>query len=333
MTSFRIGLLGAGAVGAHHVRAAAGADGYTIAAICDVRREAAEALAAPGVEVYDDYRTMITEANLDGVIITTPHSLHAQQVVEAAEAGLHVLVEKPMATTVEDCSRMIEVCRDAGVLLAVAHVIHFDPVARETRALIASGEFGDPLLIAHRRSAHYEPNSRPAWFFDPVLAGGGIVLNVGTHGLDRIQWFGGGTVRRVSSVVRGREGIDVETDSLALIELANGVTASVVLTSRGTPYYDETDVVMPEVTLRVSATDGLLLLRDGNITTLVEASPGHLRTAFRAQLDGFTSAARGDGGEYIDGAYGRSVVSAALAVYQAADRGNPVDVPRPAVRP
>lgn len=333
MTSFRIGLLGAGAVGAHHVRAAAGAGGYAIAAICDVRREAAEALAAPGVEVYDDYRTMITEANLDGVIITTPHALHAQQVVQAAEAGLHVLVEKPMATTVEDCSRMIEVCRDAGVLLAVAHVIHFDPVARETRALIASGEFGDPLLIAHRRSAHYEPNSRPAWFFDPILAGGGIVLNVGTHGLDRIQWFGGGTVRRVSSVVRGREGIDVETDSLALIELANGVTASVVLTSRGTPYYDETDVVMPEVTLRVSASDGLLLLRDGNITTLVEAGPSHLRTAFRSQLDGFVSAARGDGGEYIDGAYGRSVVSAALAVYQAADRGNPVDVPRPAVRP
>ena len=333
MTSFRIGLLGAGAVGAHHVRAAAGAGGYAIAAICDVRREAAEALAAPGVEVYDDHRVMIREANLDAVIITTPHALHAQQVVDAAAAGLHVLVEKPMATTVEDCSRMIEVCRDAGVLLAVAHVIHFDPVARETRALIASGEFGDPLLIAHRRSAHYEPNSRPAWFFDPILAGGGIVLNVGTHGLDRIQWFGGGTVRRVSSVVRGREGIDVETDSLALIELANGVTASVVLTSRGTPYYDETDVVMPEVTLRVSASDGLLLLRDGNITTLVEASPSHLRTAFRSQLDGFVSAARGDGGEYIDGAYGRSVVSAALAVYQAADRGNPVDVPRPAVRP
>ncbi|MFD4635811.1 Gfo/Idh/MocA family protein [Lentzea sp. NPDC058436] len=333
MTSFRIGLLGAGAVGAHHVRAAAGADAYSIAAICDVRREAAEALAAPGVEVYEDYRTMISEGNLDAVIITTPHALHAQQVVEAAEAGLHVLVEKPMATTVEDCSRMIEVCRSAGVLLAVAHVIHFDPVAREARALIASGEFGSPLLIAHRRSAHYEPNSRPAWFFDPVLAGGGIVLNVGTHGLDRIQWFGGGTVRRVSSVVRGRDGIDVETDSLALIELANGVTASVVLTSRGTPYYDETDVVMPEVTLRVSASDGLLLLRDGTITTLVEASPGHLRSAFRTQLDGFVSAAQGNDGEYIDGAYGRSVVSAALAVYQAADRGNPVDVPRPAVRP
>jgi predicted dehydrogenase len=333
MTSFRIGLVGAGAVGAHHVRAAAGPESYAITAICDVRREAAEELAAPGVEVYDDYRAMIDEANLDAVIITTPHALHAQQVVEAAAAGLHVLVEKPMATTLEDCSRMIEVCRDAGVLLAVAHIIHFDPVAREARSLIASGEFGAPLLIAHRRSAHYEPNSRPAWFFDPVLAGGGIVLNVGTHGLDRIQWFGGGTVRRVSSVVRGREGIDVETDSLALVELANGVTASIVLTSRGTPYYDETDVVMQEVTLRVSATDGLLLLRDGTTTTLVDAGPGHLKTAFRAQLDGFVSAARGGDGEYVDGSYGRSVVSAALAVYQAADRGNPVDVPRPAVRP
>ncbi|MCS7477698.1 Gfo/Idh/MocA family protein [Umezawaea endophytica] len=333
MTSFRIGLLGAGAVGALHVTAAAGADSYEIAAICDVRREAAEVLAGPGVAVHTDHRRMIAEAGLDAVIVTTPHALHAQQVVDAARAGLHVLVEKPMATTVEDCSRMIEACEEAGTLLAVAHVIHFDPVAREARRLIASGEFGAPLLIAHRRSAHYDRDSRPAWFFDAVLAGGGIVLNVGTHGLDRIQWFGGGEIQRVSSVVRGREGMDVETDSLALVELANGVAASVVLTSRGVPYVDETDVVMPEVTLRVSAADGLLLLRDGAVTTLVPASPEHLRSAFRTQLDGFVAVATGRAGEHVGGAYGRSVVSAALAVYEAADRGHPVDVPRQAVTP
>ncbi|WP_419992532.1 Gfo/Idh/MocA family protein [Streptomyces boninensis] len=331
---FRIGVLGAGAVGTDHVRAAAGAAAYEIAAICDVHRAAADALAAPtGTPVYTDHRAMFAAAGLDAVIVTAPHALHAPLVVEAAAAGLHVLVEKPMATTADDCTRMIEACREAGTLLAVAHVIHFDPVVREVRRLIASGEFGDPLLITHRRSSHYEPGSRPGWFFDRAVAGGGIVLNVGTHGLDRIQLFGGAAVHSVSAVVRGRPGMEVETDALALLELDNGVHASLTLTSRGAPYYDETEVVLEHATLRASRADGLSLLRDGAATPLLAADPAHGRAAFRAQLDGFVAAARGGEGEYADGAYGRSVVAAALSVYASAEAGHTVEVQGPVVVP
>lgn len=331
---FRIGVLGAGAVGTDHVRAATGAGDYEIAAICDVDRAAAEALAAPlATPVYTDHRAMFAGAGLDAVIVTAPHALHAPLVLDAAHAGLHVLVEKPMATTADDCTRMIEACRQTGSLLAVAHVIHFDPVVREARRLIDSGEFGAPLLITHRRSSHYEPGSRPGWFFDRAVAGGGIVLNVGTHGLDRIQLFGGAPVRSVSAVVRGRPGMEVETDALALLELDNGVHAGLTLTSRGAPYYDETEVVLEEATLRASRADGLSLLRDGASTPLLAADPAHGRAAFRAQLDGFVSAAREGDGEYADGPYGRSVVAAALAVYESAARGHTVGVPASAVVP
>lgn len=330
----RIGVLGAGIVGAEHVRAAAGATSYEVAAVCDIDRVAAEALAVPlGIPVYTDHLRMFREAGIDAVIVTVPHALHAPMVVEAARAGLHVLVEKPMATTAEDCTRMIDVCRENGSLLAVAHIVHFDPMVRQTLRLIRSGEFGRPLFITHQRSSHYDPGSRPAWFFDRGLAGGGIVLNVGTHGLDRIQLFGGAPVRRVNGLVRGRPGMEVETDAIALLELSNGVGANLTLTSRGAPYFDETSVVLEAATLRLSWPDGLSLLRGGGTEQLVAADPEYPGSAFRAQLEGFAEAIRGGAGEYADGAYGRSVVSAALAVYESAERGRTAEVPTPVVIP
>ncbi|WP_069169717.1 Gfo/Idh/MocA family protein [Streptomyces griseus] len=325
---FRIGVIGAGSVGAAHVRAAADATGYRIAAICDTLPSAARDLAPSGVPVFSAHRDMFAAAELDAVIVAAPHSLHTPMVTDAAAAGLHVLVEKPMATTVEDCTRMIDACDRAGTLLAVAHVVHFDPLVQEARRLVASGDHGRPVLVTHRRSAHYEPGSRPSWFFDRELAGGGIVLNVGTHGLDRIQWLTGSPVRQVSGVVRGRDGVEVETDALALVELADGTGASLALTSRGAPYFDETEVVMDRATLRVSATEGLFLLRGGSSVRLLDADPGRQEQALRAQLDGFVAAARGEAGaRYVDAAYGRSVVAAALAVYRSAAEGARVALP------
>ncbi|MGW5636551.1 Gfo/Idh/MocA family protein [Streptomyces sp. NPDC003832] len=302
---------------------------HEITAVCDTRRAAAEHLAPPGARVFTDHLRMFGTGGLDAVIITAPHSLHMPMTLAAAAAGLHVLVEKPMATTVADCTAMMDACRRAGVLLAVAHVIHFDPVARQAHRLITSGRHGSPVLINHRRSSHYSPGSRPAWFFDPVSAGGGIVLNVGTHGLDRIQWFGGAPVTRVNGTVRGRAGLEVETDALAMVDLANGVTAGVSLTSRGAPYFDETEVMLDEATLRVSHHDGLTLMRSGRSEQLADAVTGH-EQAFREQLEGFVAAVSGRDGRYVDGAYGRSVVAAALALYASAEQGGPVPPAAPA---
>lgn len=323
----RLGVIGAGSFGAAYVEAAAGAPGHRVAAVCDSRRSVAQSVAPRGAAVFTDHRRMIAEAGLDAVVVAAPHALHAPIVVDAAAAGLHVLVEKPMATTVEDCTRMIDACARAGTLLAVGHIVHLDPPVREARRIVASGQHGRPVLVTHRRSAHYGSGERPAWFFDPALAGGGIVLNVGTHGLDRIQWIIGSPIRRVSAVVRGREGVDVETDALALLELADGTPASTALTSRGAPYFDETEVVLERATLRVSATDGLFLQRDGRSERLLAVDPNGAGLALRAQLGGFVAAVRGEpGAQYVDGAYGRSVVAAALAVYRSAARDVRVDL-------
>ncbi|ANY08843.1 Gfo/Idh/MocA family protein [Pseudonocardia sp. HH130630-07] len=323
----RIGVVGAGGFGAAHVRAAAGAPGHRIAAVCDVRRAAAAELAGDGAAVFTDHRAMFATAALDAVVVAAPHALHTPIVLDAADAGLPVLVEKPMATTVEDCTAMIAACARAGTLLAVAHILHFDPVARHARDIVASGRYGEPVLVTHRRSAHYDPGSRPGWFFDPQQAGGGIVLNVGTHGLDRIQWLTGSRIGRVTGVVRGRPGVAVETDAIALLELADGTAAGLTLTSRGAPYFDETEIALEGATLRVSGTEGLFLLQGGRSELLRPAAPDRMHQALRAQLDGFVAAVRGEpGARHVDGDYGRSVVAAALALYRSAADGVAVDL-------
>ena len=218
MTVFRLGLIGTGIVAALHVKAARAVPGVRVTAVCDIQPAAAARTATEaGAVPYTDHRQMLTREPLDGVIITAPHALHAGMTLDAAAAGVHVLVEKPMATTVADCTAMIEACAAAGVVLAVGHVVRFDPAAHRIGQLLRSGDLGDVLAVHHHRTAHYRRGSRPDWFFDPAMAGGGIVMNVGVHGLDRIRWVGAATAVTATAHVWHRDGHAVETDAMGTV--------------------------------------------------------------------------------------------------------------------
>lgn len=145
----RIGLIGAGAVADFHVAAARAIDGASITAVCDIDEKAAEraAATAPRATAFTDYRAMYASGLIDGVVVNTPHALHLPMVTEAARAGLHVLVEKPMATTLEDCDAMMAACVEADVALAVGHIQHFMPDKLAARDLIETAELGDVVLI------------------------------------------------------------------------------------------------------------------------------------------------------------------------------------------
>ncbi|MER7170235.1 Gfo/Idh/MocA family protein [Streptomyces mesophilus] len=323
---FRLGIIGTGIVGALHVQAARALPGVTVAAVCDIRADAARAMAQQaGAAAYTRHEDMLAREPLDGVIITAPHALHAQMTLAAAEAGVHVLVEKPMATSVADCTAMIEACDTAGVLLAVGHVVRFGAGARRTEAVLRSGELGPVRAIAHRRTSHYAKGSRPDWFFDPVMAGGGIVMNVGTHGLDRIQWLAGSAAETVHAHTWSRGGLEIETDAVGLVDLTNGVKASFHLTSAPVPYTDETVVLCEQGSVRWSAPEGIWVSRGGAETPLAppDEEPAD---AFTAQLADFTEACRTGRPPVVDGRYGRSVVATVLAVYESELSGRPESV-------
>lgn len=334
---FRLGVVGAGSVAALHLDAAAGLPGVDVVAICDVRLEAAEQLASgvgaraelsrSAVQAYSDHAEMFASGELDGVVVTAPHSLHAPITLDAAAAGLHVLVEKPMATTLADCRRMIQASHRRGVRLAVGHVLHFLPTVREAKRILGSGQLGQPVVISERRAAHYGRGSRPEWFFDPVLAGGGIVMNVGTHSIDKAQWLGDAPTSKVLGYVWSQPGIGVETESVGLLELANGVRVTLSVTGTGLPFQDETEVVCEQGALRLSRRDGLWTYQGDEAVQVAAAGQDDVVAAFAEQLADFVASCVEGRAPAVDGEYGQSVVATALAVYESAERADTVRVP------
>ncbi|HJZ53385.1 MAG TPA: Gfo/Idh/MocA family oxidoreductase, partial [Gemmataceae bacterium] len=120
MNPVRVGVVGCGKVAQIHAAALRSAPEAAFVAACDVSRERAEAFAAKyGLRPFTDVPAMLREAEVEAVVIGTPHPLHAQPAIAAADAGVHVLIEKPMAATVADCDAMLAAARRSGVTLGV----------------------------------------------------------------------------------------------------------------------------------------------------------------------------------------------------------------------
>lgn len=166
----------------------------------DPRPEARELFAKEfQARSYESIEDLCADEHVDAVYISTPHHLHAQQTRIAAAYGKHILVEKPMGLTVEECRSMVEAARSAGVCLLVGHSHSFDaPIAR-TRALIASGNFGPLRMITAMNFTDFL--YRPRWPQElDTEHGGGVVFNQAPHQVDIIRLLGGGRLSRVRSI-------------------------------------------------------------------------------------------------------------------------------------
>ncbi len=295
-----------------------------MAAVCDLQREAAERVASPwGAQVYTDYAVMFREAGLDAVIINTPHALHLEMVLAAAEHGLHVLVEKPMATTVTDCDRMIQACRDAGVSLVIGQIQHFLPEKLAAEDVLAGGELGRVLMIRDYRTTDYRPGTRPEWFFSESMAGGGALMNIGGHCLDRSIWFGGAPVESLNASTLKRFGVPVETDGAISLTLRNGVHVNVVVVSDATQRMDEVLIVCEHGTISCSPHSGTLVRSAGTTRAMWEPQPQDIQEGFFLQLQDFVRVLDG-GTPKVSVEHARHIVEVVLASYEAAGSGTPL---------
>lgn len=328
----RLGLIGAGAVAELHADAAAALEGVSVGAVCDLDADLAAKVAAPHrARVFTDYRDLLTSGVADAVIISTPHSLHTAMVADAAAAGLHVLVEKPMATTVRDCLAMTEACQRAGVSLAVGHIQHFLPDKVAARRSILEGEIGEVMLVHDYRSTDYRPGTRPAWFFRPEIAGGGALMNIGAHMVDRSAWLAGALPEQVTAVLAHRFGVGVETDAALRLRLASGVTATLTLMSTTPHTVDEVLVVGSRGTVVADPRRGTYMRAGSGSRMLYDVVPSAIPDAFTAQLDEFVRHVR-DGVELsVSVELSVTVIATVLACYRSAETGQPVSIEMPAL--
>ena len=181
--SYTVGFIGLGAIARSHLPAIAAQDGLRLAAVCDRDEHALRAHADEhGVAGYRDYRDLLADG-ADVAVVALPHHLHCEVAVAALQAGCHVLVEKPLAVSVEQCRAMLPAARRNGRILAVTDTAAYHTGALLTGARFRDGTLGRFLSGVHHNARFYFHQGRPAWFLDPATSGGGMFANVGLHRL------------------------------------------------------------------------------------------------------------------------------------------------------
>jgi phthalate 4,5-cis-dihydrodiol dehydrogenase len=233
----RLGIAGLGLAGAFMIRAAAAYPRIALCAAMDPLEHRRQAFARDfGARTYEHFEDLCSDPSIEAIYIASPHRYHARQAVEALQHGKHVLVEKPLALTLEDCDHVIEAAERTGLNVIVGHTHAFDPNIRHMRALIESGEVGrlgmilclnynDFLLRPHRQEEFDSP------------ASGGIAFNQVIHQIEIIRLLGGGLVASVRATMgaldQARAG---PGHCAAFLEFDNGAAAT--LAYSGYDFFD-----------------------------------------------------------------------------------------------
>ncbi|MDX1415135.1 MAG: Gfo/Idh/MocA family oxidoreductase [Candidatus Promineifilaceae bacterium] len=239
MTTIRFAFAGTG-FSRVHARFAQDLPGVELVAVVNHRPDSMAAFAADFhiPRQYATIEALLADGDVDAISINTPNYLHAPQTIAALEAGVHVLVEKPMAMNAEEARRMLETAERGHALLMVAHCYRFDAEAQWLRTRVAAGELG---RIIRTRSYGVHSNWGPGgWFTKKKLAGGGAIADMGIHALDTIRFILGDPlpVSVYARIGTFYGDYDVDDTGVILVNWDNGVT-SVIETGWWQPYADK----------------------------------------------------------------------------------------------
>ncbi len=221
----RIGIIGAGIAGERHAEAFSRHPGAVVAAFAEIDAGRGARVAARfNARHYTDYRDML-DAGVDAVIVCLPHAMHRRCAQEAAQAGAHILMEKPLATTLEDAAAILDAVDRAGVRLMLGYVHRFRPEVETARQLIQSGQLGRPATALDRFMSGGMGDT-PRWVWHPQEAGGGVIMYGGVHAIDRLRWLLGAEITEVyarTSVYSNPA--PVEDGVCAVLTFATGASA------------------------------------------------------------------------------------------------------------
>jgi len=319
-----VAIVGAGQVARHHVPAFAElTPGVRIAGIADVdERRATELAETCGARTFTDYRPLL-DLHPDIAVVCLPHHLHREVGLAAAEAGCHILMEKPMGHTLEDGRAIVEGCRRHGVLLAVSFVHRYRMEFQWAHRLIAEGEVGAPAVAVDtfctRGGSHV-----PDWVWEKDRAGGGVLMYTGIHSIDRLCWLVGSEVGEVFARTRTySQNVPVEDGLVATLIFANGCLATLIENS---PDY----LVTPRARgTEIYGSRGWVRARQGECLEFSSnAQAFHLDVAhddwWGAQAREFVDAVREGRQPWITGEDGLRALEIATAIYRSAKSDRPV---------
>jgi phthalate 4,5-cis-dihydrodiol dehydrogenase len=231
-----LGITGLGMAGAVMVHAARLHPGIKIVAAADPQPEPRATFTRQfGAPVFEDAAEVCQRADVEAVYIATPHQFHRAHAIMAAEAGKHIIVEKPLALTLEDCDAIIAAVERNRVHLIVGHTHAFDPAVREMARIVGSGEIGALGLIAMWNYTNFLYRPRRPEELD-TARGGGILFNQIPHQIDTVRLLGG-EIRSVRAIAKQLDALrPTEGLASALLQFESGAAATI--TYSGYDHFD-----------------------------------------------------------------------------------------------
>ena len=332
MAPLRIGIIGAGGMGGRHAKGVKDAPGrLKLVAACDVAEEKLREFGRNWdvAALSKDWREVVASKDVDAVCVLLPHDLHEEVCVAAARAGKHILVEKPIARTLEEADRIIQAAQTAGVTLMVAHNQRYYPSNRTIRRLLDEGAVGQLFCARIDHHQSFFPPPERAWWRSRAAVGGGCVIGSGIHRLDLLRWYLGEVSEVFAFQIDDPRRLEAEVACVATLRFAGGAigeffcnwgsTRSPATTHEGMSLFGREGCLYFDGAIHLSSLPGSAHGRD--LSVVPEDPPGesmweHFADCVEKRLTPLTS-----------GPDGRKTLELVLAIYRSAETGKPVRLP------
>lgn len=336
------GIVGSGTVADYHIGAVLDTEGAELVAVYSRSEGRARQTGEQhGVAWYTDHREMLESPDIDVVCICTPSGVRIPMVTDAAAAGKHLVIEKPLDVTLENVDRIIQAAQDAGVKLMGIFQLRYGEAINRVREAVRGGKLGrmvlgDAYIKWFRPQAYYDSAD---WRGNWALEGGGALMTQGSHNVDLLQWVMGPVKRVYARMGTLVHDIEVEDTLVAALEYESGALGVIEATTSSHPG-------LP-AKLEFSGSEGTIVMEADQITLwdiqgeASEAADARLTDLAKAASDSKTFGTEGhkaqlaemvrilnEGGEpVIDGPESRRAIELILAIYKSARTGKPVDLP------
>ncbi|MGQ9628942.1 MAG: Gfo/Idh/MocA family protein [bacterium] len=257
----RVGMIGCGGIALHHAARLKAVPEAKIAALADIDKGAIDKMRerfpeTRNIPAFQDYRKMLDEVKLDAVEISTPHTLHFQQAMDALERDLHVLLEKPMVCKVEHAVQLIERTKEKkDKIVLVSYQRHYQPPFRYMRDFIGSGHLGNVTFVSALQCQQWLKGTRGTWRQNPELSGGGQLNDSGSHLLDIILWTTGLAVESVSAFIDNL-GSPVDINSAINLRFIGGAQGNISIVGDAPCWHED---------LTIWGTEGAFFYRNGKL--------------------------------------------------------------------
>lgn len=340
-------LIGCGRIATNHIKAAVN-NKLEIVAVCDVLPEKIEAILAKhgleddkSIKRYTDYKKMLEENELELVSIATESGIHARIALDVIDAGVNVIIEKPMAMNIPDAEEIIKRSEAKGVKVSACHQNRFNVAVQETRKALESGRFGKmshgSINVRWNRNRDYYDQApwRGTWAQD-----GGCLMNQCIHGIDLLRWMMGDEVEEVYGATRQQfhDYLEAEDVGMAVIKFKNGAIGTIEGSTNVYPSnLEETLYLFGEngtVKIGGKSTNNIDVWNFKDETDDDSKNKGFEEVTNNVYGNGHTNlfadvidAIKNDRKPYVDAVAGRNALEMVLAIYKSQKEGKPVKLP------